>query len=398
MFHYAYRNLKFRGVRSWLTILGIVVGICSVVILVGLVDGLKNQINSQLDTFGPRTFMVVPMDVSSGIQSASSFIPTSGKLFEKDFNRLKRISAIDVISKVIMGRTYVVYKGNQISSSIYGIEPDEYSKTVGSLEIDTGRFLISTDKRAVVIGSSLAIDGFEKKIELGSTLNMSGVDYTVVGIMKKTGNSIAQLDSALLINFKEAESLFADQLSTDEISVIRMTIQESYDLDEVEEEVTSVMLSSHRVSLEEKDFSIVSPKFIGQQVDAITGVLGLFLGAIAGVSLIVGGIGISNTMFMSVLERRKEIGVLKSIGSKEDDIWRLFLIESSLIGLLGGILGLALAFFITFLINQFAGISFSISLPLLVFALMFSSLVGVLSGTIPARRAARLDPVDALRF
>src|SRR3989338_62274 len=398
MFFHAYKNLTYSGVQSWLTILGIIVGISSIVTLVGLVEGLKSDITSQLDSFGPRTFMVVPTDVSSGFQGASSFLPTSGKLFQKDFDRLKRISAIDSIAKVIIGRSFVNYKNKDITESVYGIDTEIFSNTVGSLEIESGRFLLSSDKKSVVVGSDIANDGFDKKIELGSIVKIADEEYKVVGILRKTGNSFAQLDNVFFIQFNQAEKLFEDQLSPNEISAIRITIRDSYDLDEVEDEITSVLLSSHHVSEDEKDFGIVSPKFITEQINQITGILSIFLGAIAGVSLIVGGIGISNSMFMSVLKRKKEIGLLKSLGLKDQELLQLFIIESSMLGFFGGVLGVIVAHILAFLINSYAGISFVMSIPLLIFALLFSAFVGIVSGTIPARRAARLDPVEALRY
>ena len=142
----------------------------------------------------------------------------------------------------------------------------------------------------------------------------------------------------------------------------------------------------------------MSPKFITEQINQITGILSIFLGAIAGVSLIVGGIGISNSMFMSVLKRKKEIGLLKSLGLKDQELLQLFIIESSMLGFFGGVLGVIVAHILAFLINSYAGISFVMSIPLLIFALLFSAFVGIVSGTIPARRAARLDPVEALRY
>src|SRR3989338_4585247 len=180
MFFHAYKTLTYRGVQSWLTILGIIVGISSIVTLVGLVEGLKSDITSQLDSFGPRTFMVVPTDVSSGFQGASSFLPTSGKLFQKDFDRLKRISAIDSIAKVIIGRTFVNYENKDITASVYGIDPEIFSNTVGSLEIESGRFLLSSDKKSVVVGADIANDGFDKKIELGSIVKIADEEYKSV--------------------------------------------------------------------------------------------------------------------------------------------------------------------------------------------------------------------------
>jgi len=161
----------------------------------------------------------------------------------------------------------------------------------------------------------------------------------------------------------------------------------------VEEE----MLMAHRVTEDKKDFGVITSKFINDQLNQVTGILSIFLGSIAGVSLLVGGIGISNTMFMSVTERRREIGVIKSIGARKSDILELFLSESILIGVVGGTLGLLAAFVLGSIISAVAGIRISFIPEVILGAIFFSGLVGVISGIIPAKQAAELDPVDALR-
>jgi ABC-type antimicrobial peptide transport system permease subunit len=165
----------------------------------------------------------------------------------------------------------------------------------------------------------------------------------------------------------------------------------------VSSRIEDELISSHRVSKDKKDFSVITADFINRQLDTVTGLLTLFLGGIAGIALLVGGIGIANTMFMSVTERQREIGILKSLGAKESEILQLFLVESSLIGILGGIFGILLAFLIGFAISALAQINVAISPEVALFASLFSALVGVISGMVPARNAAKMDPVEALR-
>ena len=385
---YAINALRKRSIRSWLTVIGIVIGITSIVILVGLVQGLKDTVSDQLQSFGSDTIVVIPTNVEqSGASAASSWLPSSGKLYLKDYERLKRIGDIEDITPVINGRTYVKYKDKEITVSVVGIQPDVYKETVGTLEIESGRFLVSQDRQSVVAGYDLATDSFDDPIQLSSNIDIMDKKYTVAGILKKTGNSFSNLDSSLLISFDEAQEMFKDVLSENEISAIRMTVKDGVNPKEVADEVNYLMLAAHRVTEDKKDFSIVTADFINQQVETVTSLLTLFLGAI----------GIANTMFMSVTERKGEIGILKSIGATEKEILYLFLVESSMIGVAGGFFGLLLAYLLSGLIEFAAGISVSISLFVIFGAIIFSATVGILSGVFPAREAAKLDPIAALR-
>src|SRR3989339_1145398 len=170
---YAINALRKRSIRSWLTVIGIVIGITSIVILVGLVQGLKDTVSDQLQSFGSDTIVVIPTNVEqSGASAASSWLPSSGKLYLKDYERLKRIGDIEDITPVINGRTYVKYKDKEITVSVVGIQPDVYKETVGTLEIESGRFLVSQDRQSVVAGYDLATDSFDDPIQLSSNIDI----------------------------------------------------------------------------------------------------------------------------------------------------------------------------------------------------------------------------------
>ncbi len=398
MVAYATRSMRSRSLRSWLTILGIIVGISAMVILVGMVQGLKNTVEEQLQNFGPRTILVYPADVSKAATYGSpQMMPTAGKLYESDFQRLRKIGSIDLITKVILGRVDVAYRNESISASIFGIQPDIYRQTSSTVEIATGRLLSETDRKALVIGSALAASGFKQEVQVGSVIMLSGERFSVVGVLKKTGNSIVQLDNAILIPFDDAKDLLGDELAPNEISAIRITVKEGEDVEAAGQEINDVMLASHRKTEDNKDFSVVTPGYINSQVDQTTSMLSLFLGAIAGISLVVGGVGIANTMFMTVLERRQEIGVLKAVGMPENDILGLFLVESALIGIGGGALGLLLGAMVLEVANLL-GFPAALPLALAVGAVVFSALVGAVAGYVPARQAAEVDAVEALRY
>ncbi len=400
---YALQNLRYRKVRSWLTIIGIIIGITSVVVLIGLAQGLKNQVGSQLQSFGPRTIMIAPYSIGGdstsalGGASTAQLKASSGKLYEKDYEKIKKISDIESITKVIMGRTVLKFKDEEITGSVYAIEPDNFEETT-TIEIEQGRMLEPGDKGVAVLGYDLARSTYKKDVDAGSLMEIGGKSYRITGILKKTGNSFAQIDSVIFISFEEGKDLFEPQLVKDEISAIRVVVKEGSDVNEIGDEIESILLSSHKLTEDKKDFTIVTPEFINKQVENITGMLTAFLGGIAAIALVIGAIGISNTMFTSVLERRREIGVLKSIGASEKDIQRIFIMESAMIGLLGGVTGLLLGAVMIFLISALANFPAEVTIEIGIGAMIFSATVGILAGVIPAARAAKLDPIEALRY
>ncbi len=398
MLNYSIKSMRSRSLRSWLTIVGVVVGITAMVLLVGLVQGLKNDVESQLKGFGTNTIVIIPMDVSKVASYGSTqMVPSSGKLTELDYQRVKKAGSIDAITKILSGRFNMQFKNESITVSASGIEPENYGRIIGSsLEIDTGRFLVPSDHHALVLGYSIADSGFTKKPEVGSDIYVSGEKFKVVGILKKAG-SANSLDSAVLMPFDDAKSLLGDSIGPNEISAIRILVKEGENVNETADQIESIMLSSHRKNEDNKDFSLVTAGYISSQIDQTTSLLSLFLGAIAGISLVVGAIGISNTMFMTVLERRQEIGLLKAIGMEEGEIERLFIAEAGVIGIAGGTLGLLLGALLIGVANLL-GFPAQILPQIAIGAVVFSAIVGMAAGFIPSRQAARLDAIEALRY
>ncbi len=394
---YTIISLRHRKLRTGLTLLGIVVGISSIILLVGLVQGLKADILKELENFGPRTILITPTNPAGGSGFGQSrFAPTTGKLFIKDFERVNRLPEIKTITKVITGSTAVEFKDKAVDAQIFGVEPDAFSDTT-SLEVDSGRFLTSSDSGVAVVGSKVS-KAFDEDIKTQASILISGRKYKVIGVLKPTGSSFAPIDNFIFIPFKDSQGIFANSLLDNEISSIRLTLKEGSDVDKTADKIEDIMLASHRVTKDEKDFGVISPTFINQRFTSILDLLTMFLGAIASISLIVGGVGISNTMFMSVLERRREIGTLKAVGASQLQIRNIFLFESILLGFGGGVIGAVLAFFIGFLIINLAHITFVFDLFVLLGALLFSIIIGAISGTFPAIDAAKVDPIIALRY
>jgi len=400
MVSYSYNALHYRKLRSWLTIIGIVVGISTIVILIGLVQGLREDITEQLEAFGSRTVIITPADVQGGAvaAAAASFMPTKGKLYLDDYKRIERIAEVEYITPVINQRTYAKYKKDEISVSILGIEPEIFKQTAETIEIEEGRFLSDTDRRSVVVGNRLAKEQFDEEVSAGSVIYISEQRYTVVGVLKETGVSFTNLDDAMFILFDEAGDMFEDVMAKEEITGIRLTVKEGEDVEAVSEEIEDILMAAHKVSEDEKDFTVITSITINESLEEVTNILSIFMGAIAGISLLVGGVGISNTMFTSVLERTREIGTIKAIGATPKNIERLFLVESSLIGFFGGLAGLVFAYLVILLIDASGLVPAVFIWWVALGALTFSVIVGIGAGVFPARQAAKLDPIEALRY
>ena len=401
---YSLKSLTQRQIRSWLTMLGIVIGIAAVVSLLTIGQGFNEEIEKQLSAFGSNTIFIAPIsEAQSGaaaLRGGPGTSPSTGKLFEKDVDRLKKIAEIEEMTKIIVGRGTVGFKEKQITATVQGIEPGIFEKTT-LVEIENGRFLVDSDQRVAVIGASISEDSFgNNKVGVNSFITVNGKKFRVIGILKKSAGGFgpsSQLDTAILIPAKDAQSIFKESLAENEISAIVVKLKDGSDIDDVTDKINQEIANSHKVRLDEKDFSVLNPKIIQERIGAVVGLVTVFLGAVAAISLLVGGIGIANTMFTSVLERTHEIGVLKAVGATRSEILKIFVFESAALGGIGGLLGTFLGGFIAYAASTF-GVPASIKPEILLFALAFSIAVGLGSGFVPARRAADLSPVDALRY
>ncbi len=393
---YAMKGLAYRKLRSWLTILGIVIGIASIVILIALAQGLDAAVRDQINSFGSNFIDIIP-----GSLESSGFGTYKGALYQNDADAIKRIPGI-LSSTAIVSPGFVTFefKNSSLNSILAGVDPAgmyEYTKTVG---FGQGKNPQSNDQSAMVIGNSIAKSGFKEEVRLGDTIYANGVPFKVKGIF----NPSALMDSSIYINIQAARRFLSDTEDPNRVYEIFAVTKPGEPVAPIAAQVEKIIANNHKVSLDNKDFSVITADTILESVGAIFGLLSLFLGSIAFISIIVGAIGIANSMFTAVLERTREIGILKAVGSDNSTIIRMFLFEAGLLGAIGGIIGIIVGGMILYLIaygiKAFANIDLvlRVSPELALFSVVISIAVGLIAGYFPAREASHMQPVEALRY
>lgn len=412
----SFNTLAHRKLRSWLAILGIVVGVAAIISLISISLGLSDQINSRLNTLGTNIITVSPGGQSSsrtgiggvgipgigGGGGSGQMRPGggttntggTGKITFSEADTLRHLDGVEYLDARISTRATVGYKDRNASVSIVGTEADAFLPTVG-IDIILGRGLTEADQYSAVLGYSVANQTFNDPEMVNRQITIKGKTFKVVGILNSSGTSgFGSSDSNIYIPQKIAKNLFNQ---TTEVSSIVIAVSPDYDTDEVAATVEETLLSLHKVSSTAADFTVQTAATMQEAISSVSETLTIFLGGIASISLLVGGIGVANTMFMSVLEQTKYIGLLKSLGTKNRDILKLFLFEAGIIGFVGGALGVALSFGVSYALLSF-GLPSSLTADLVISGLLFSVLVGLVSGVVPARNAAALEPIDALRY
>ncbi|MCC7570362.1 ABC transporter permease [Candidatus Micrarchaeota archaeon] len=397
-------NLKNRSLRTWLTLLGVVMGVIAIVLLVGLGDGLNASISDQLNQFGAQNIVIFPG--STFRPGAGSYLPKQGKLYLTDIDRIKRVPGVDFTAKAItVPRQSLDYKGQEMSIGPVGFEAEIFlSNVVPQYKIARGRFYRDNERNVAILGHDLAYNTFDQNINVGSNIYVGGKRYKVIGILEKIGQAggAPGNDRAVIINYIDARDIVdeAGLIGKNEVTAIYVRVSDGFDTKEVSERIAFELRSAHKVR--ENDFTLMTADFLKEQVNTILSILTIFLGVVASISLVVSAVGVSNTMFTAVLERTREIGIMKSLGAKNSHILNMFLTESAFLCATGGIIGLVSSFIFVIVFNQLSvvfefGIFIVVSIWLVLGAFLFSLLIGIFAGVFPAWKASKLDPVVALR-
>lgn len=385
----AVSNIRHRKLRTWLTVIGIIIGVAAIISLVTVSRSLESTLESQFEEFGANRIIISP----KGFQGPGT---SSEGLTTQDLKTVERISGFKYVVPGIFVSTEVRYKDEVGFTLINGVPSenfDEFFQDSGA-ELQEGRFIREGDKFEAVVGSRVIDNMFESRLKIGSKLEIKDQEFKIVGVFKETGNS--QDDNQISIPIDAARNVFD---KPDDVDAIIAQVKSPNDIPLLQERIEQELEDERG----DTNFQVVTATQILEQINEVLGIVQFVLVGIAAISLVVGGIGIMNSMYTSALERTKEIGIMKAIGAKNIDIFEIFLIESGLIGLVGGLFGTLLGTTIALMIGQFsknAGFLLIIDIePLvLIFGLTFAFIIGLFSGVLPAYQASKLKPVDALRY
>jgi putative ABC transport system permease protein len=388
--------------RSWLTIIGIVIGIGSVVGILSLGEAMEEQVQSKLAEMDLTLITISPgyTKASSNMHGPGGWggggTTTDVELTDDDIDALQGLDGVEYIAGQISGSEPVVYAAQNATMTITGVDTQVW-QYMTTLETQSGRLLEPSDKYVAVIGSSVATETYDQEIGINQVITINGKSVRVVGILTEEG----QGDRSIYMPIDSAVNLI-DDAEDDVYDTITVKAKSEDLVDGLMEDIEEkLMISRHIIQEDDRDFTVSASKSMAESVTEMTSSMTLFLGAIAAVSLLVGAVGIANTMFTSVLEKTKEIGTMKAIGAKNRDILMIFLFNSAMVGLVGGILGVTLGAFVSSGLQAMMGQMTSgrgVSLHLMIEGLVLAIVIGVISGVVPAYRASKLKPVDALRY
>jgi len=393
----AFRSISHRKLRSWLTLIGILIGITAVVALISISVGMQNAIQSEFEEIGSNRIIVAPGGYFFGPGSTSYSTATFDN---SDLKAVRNVRGIDAAVPILSKTIRLKFKDQEVSTQIMGGPTDtetlKITRKMDVFQVAEGRNIDTGDGYAITLSQDIAYDTFERDIRVGNNIKINDIDFKVIGIGKKAHI----VGSMSIIPLDTAREIFDEP---DEISNIFVIIKETFTPTEVAEDIKKELRKERNVKEGEEDFYVQTAQ---QVIDTFTQILAAIqavLIGIAAISLLVGGVGIMNTMFTSIVERTKEIGIMKSVGATNNVIALLFMIESGILGLLGGLLGIALGFVLAktaqYLADVIGGITLvpEFSFALIFGAMAFSFFIGMLAGLLPALQAAKLQPVEALR-
>jgi len=395
----AFKSIFKNRMRSLLTSLGIIIGVSAVIVMVAIGEGSQRQIEEGIQSLGTNLIVVFPGASRSGgvSRGAGSF----NRFTFDDVEKIQReATLISAVSPVVRTGGQIIGGGKNWFTTVFGVSPDYFD--IRNWELDSGEFFSARDvrsnKKVALLGKTIAEELFPGQDPIGKKIRIRSVPFTVVGVLKAKGQSGMGNDQddvilapATTVFYRLKGGRYVDMINASAVSVER--------IDAAQEEMRAILRESHRLYPgDDDDFTISNQAEISDAASETSRIMTLLLGSIAGVSLLVGGIGIMNIMLVSVTERTREIGIRLSVGARSIDVLIQFLTEAVILSLSGGIIGVLLSFAISIGLDHFTELSTVIDPQIIVISTLFSAMVGIFFGFYPARKAAMLNPIDALRY
>ena len=396
----AVKNLRHRMSRSLLTLLGIAIGIMAIISLMALGEGMQQAITGELSSLSDVIIVSTGGDIMSSFGGGGG--GSTGEYFtERDIADIERIQGVKQVSAQLSGSALAEYNGKTTIVSLTGMDIEVMKLQYASQNLETGTFLNDGDQNKIMIGYGIAHNTFDADISVGGRIKINGEKFFVTGIFGKQGFGGSSSDSIVLMSTRDFKALTGQN----NMSMIYLRVYNVNDAESIAVSIENTINENHG----RKDFATATTMTsILETVQTIIGILQLVLVAIASIALVVASIGIMNTMMTSVMERTREIGIMKAIGATNKDIMSIFIIEGMLVSTIGGIFGIILGVFgsqaLTMILNGFMSMGGStqltpiITIMSVVLAVAVSLIVGVLSSLYPAWKAARMSPIEAVRY
>ena len=394
----AWASLIATKMRSILTMLGIIIGVAAVIALVSIGNGVKQDIQNSISSLGSNLLMVMP-----GAPRTPGVRPSQGSMKSlkvSDYQAISKLDGVKAASPYTANSYVTIYQSKNWTTTVSGVSSN--FQDVNNWTMAEGRFISSKNvenrERVAVVGQTVVKNLFAGEDPVGKEIRVKNIPFRVIGVLNSKGNGTMgnDQDDTIFIPYTTAMERVE---GVDYLRMVYVVANDDNGIDRLQSDIENLLRVRHGIKdTNLDDFNIQNMKSIMETMEQTTGTLTLFLGAVAAISLVVGGIGIMNIMLVSVTERTREIGIRKALGATYFVIVTQFLIEAVVISLMGGLIGIALGIGASKLIGLASGMSTVISVPTIVLSFAFSMAIGLVFGIYPARKAAKLNPIDALHY
>lgn len=394
----AWASLIANKMRSILTMLGIIIGVAAVIALVSIGNGVKQDIQNSISSLGSNLLMVMP-----GAPRTPGVRPSAGSMKSlkvSDYEAISKLDGVKAASPMTNGSYVVIYQNKNWTTSVSGVSYNYLD--VNNWSMKSGRFLseknVQNRERVAVVGKTVVKNLFGDEDPVGAEIRVKNIPFRIIGVLNSKGSGAMGNDQDDMVVIPYTTAMERVE-GVDYLRMIYVVGKDENGIDRLQSDIENLLRVRHGIKdTNLDDFNIQNMNSIMETMEETTGTLTLFLGAVAAISLVVGGIGIMNIMLVSVTERTREIGVRKALGATYSVIVTQFLIEAVVISLMGGIIGIVLGIGSSKLIGMASGMSTVISVPTIVMSFAFSMAIGLIFGIYPARKAAKLNPIDALHY